>query len=204
MPELLPALANRRASRAFANRPVEEELQLLLWKAVSVAPSHGNTQPTRILVARSPESRAALLAAISDGNRNWAPAAPLLFAVAAVPSHDTTPQDFGGTTREVWAMHAGIAIGNLMAQATAVGLVAHPMAGFDEPAVRSVFGAPDDLRILAVVAAGYPGDPALLPEDLARKETAPQDRLPLEHLIAFDRWAEVNAVSARELRRRNR
>ncbi len=204
MPELLPALANRRASRAFSNRPVEEELEQLLWKAVSVAPSHGNTQPTRILVARSPETRAALIAAISEGNRNWAPAAPLLFAVAAVPSHDTTPQDFGGTTREVWATHAGIAIGNLMAQATAMGLVAHPMAGFDEPGVRAVFGAPADVRIVAVVAAGYPGDPASLPEDLARKETAPQDRLPLEHIIAFDRWTEVNGVSARELRRRNR
>ncbi len=204
MPELLPALANRRASRAFASRPVEDELQLLLWRAVSVAPSHGNTQPTRILVARSPERRAALVAAISEGNRNWAPAAPLLFAIAAAPSHDTTPQDFGGTTREVWAMHAGIAIGNLMAQATAMGLVAHPMAGFDEPGVRAVFEAPDGVRIVAVVAAGYPGDPASLPEDLARKELAPQDRLPLEHLVAADRWREVNAVSARDLRKRNR
>ncbi|MCC7089557.1 MAG: nitroreductase family protein [Dehalococcoidia bacterium] len=204
MPELLPALANRRASRAFSSRPVEDELQHVLWMAVSVAPSHGNTQPTRILVAHTPESRAALISSLSEGNRNWAPAAPLLFAIAAVPSHDTTPQDFGGTTREVWAMHAGIAIGNLMAQATALGLIAHPMAGFDEPGVRAVFGAPDDVRILAVVAAGYPGDPASLPEDLARKETAPQDRLALEHLVAFDRWGAVNAVSARELRRRNR
>ena len=183
---------------------MEDDLQQLLWKAVSIAPSHGNTQPTRILVARSAETRAALIAAISEGNRNWAPAAPLLFAIAAVPSHDTTPQDFAGTTREVWAMHAGIAIGNLMAQATALGLIAHPMAGFDEPGVRAVFGAPDDVRIVAVVAAGYPGDPASLPEDLARKETAPRDRLALEHLVAFDRWSDVNAVSARELRRRNR
>ncbi len=204
MPELLPALANRRASRAFASRPLEEELQQLLWKAISIAPSHGNTQPTRILVAHSPETRAALIASISEGNRNWAPAAPLLFAIAAVPSHDTTPQDFAGTAREVWAMHAGIAIGNLMAQATALGLIAHPMAGFDEPGVRAVFGAPEDVRIVAVVAAGYPGDPASLPEDLALKETAPQDRLALEHLLAFDRWSNANSVSARELRRRNR
>jgi nitroreductase len=101
-------------------------------------------------------------------------------------------------------MHAGIAIGNLMAQATAMGLVAHPMAGFDEPGVRAVFEAPDGVRIVAVVAAGYPGDPASLPEDLARKELAPQDRLPLEHLVAADRWREVNAVSARDLRKRNR
>lgn len=204
MPELLSALANRRASRAFSSRPVDHELQHLLWKAVSIAPSHGNTQPTRILVARAVETRTALISSISEGNRNWAPAAPLLFAIAAVPAHDTTPQDFEGTTREVWAMHAGIAIGNLMAQATALGLIAHPMAGFDEPGVRAVFGAPDDVRIVAVVAAGYPGDPASLPEDLARKETAPQDRLALEHLLAFDRWGAANAVSARALRRRNR
>lgn len=202
MAELLPALINRRATRAYSSRPVGPIEQGLLWRSVSVAPSAGNTQPVRILLAAAPESRAGVIAGLSEGNRAWAPAAPLLFAVAALPAHDASPKNFDGSTREVWALHAGIAIGNLMVQATELGLVAHPMAGFDEASIRAVFGAPEDARIVAVMAVGYPGDPASLPDDLAARETAPQVRLPLEHLLAVDRWGEANAVVARELLRR--
>ena len=202
MPELLPALTRRRATRAYDSRPVGRAEQDLLWQAVSVAPSAGNTQPVRLLIAATPETREAVIAGLSEGNRGWAPAAPLLFAVAALPNHDGSPKNFDGSSREVWALHAGIAIGNLMVQATELGLVAHPMAGFDEPSIRAVFGAPEDSRIVAVMAVGYPGDPASLPDDLAARETAPQVRLPLENLVARDRWGEANAVVARELLRR--
>jgi len=199
MADLLPALAGRRASRAFDPRAVEEAAQEVLWRAVSVAPSHGNAQPTRIVVARSAGARSALLAALSDGNRNWAPAAPLLFALCANPYNDFSLTNSDGSTRELYALHAGIALGNLMAQATEIGLIAHPMAGFDEPAVRTALAIPDDVRVLSVVAAGYPGRAESLPEDLAAREGRPQERLPLENLIAYDRWDDRQTPSAREL-----
>ena len=88
MPELLPALRERRARRAFATRSVLSDVEDLLWQAVSVAPSQGNSQPTRILVAESPDARERLIAALSEGNRQWAPAAPLLCALVANPDHD--------------------------------------------------------------------------------------------------------------------
>ncbi|MGK2965503.1 MAG: nitroreductase family protein, partial [Tepidiformaceae bacterium] len=84
----------------------------------------------------------------------------------------------------------------------ALGLVAHPMAGFDESSVRATFTAPGDVRILAVVAIGYPGPVEQLPEDLQRAETRPQDRIPLESLVVHDRWQAHHAVSARDLRKR--
>jgi nitroreductase len=96
----------------------------------------------------------------------------------------------------------GIALGGLLAQATAIGLVAHPMASFDEPAVRRALGIPERVRVLAVVAVGYPGEPASLPADLAERATAPQQRIPLENLVAFDQWSEGQALSARELRKK--
>jgi nitroreductase len=199
--DILPALAERRARRAFDPRPIEREIQQTLWRAVQVAPSHGNSQPTRILVATSPAVRAKLEDALYQGNRTWAPAAPLLVALAALPSHDPTIQNSDGTERELWAFHTGIAAAHLLAQATALGLVAHPMAGFDEHAVRAAFQAPPEVRVLAVIAIGYPGQVESLPEDLQRAETRPQDRLPLDHLVVEDRWTERHSVSARDLRR---
>jgi nitroreductase len=204
MPDLIPALRDRRARRAFAPDRVPADVQQALWRAVSLAPSHGNTQPVRLLVATTTDAHDALTAALSDGNRGWAGPAPLLVAIAAVPSHDITPENRDGSRRELWAFHAGIATGNLLAQATALGLTAHPMAGFDEASVRAVFGAPEDVRVLAVVAIGYPGPVASLPEDLQAKEEAPQERLPLSVLVVEDRWTEEHGISARELRKRQR
>lgn len=200
MPELLPALANRRARRSFAPEPVPAELQDVLWRAVSVAPSHGNSQATRLLVASSPGVRERLIAALSDGNRGWASAAPLLVAIASNPAHDRTAANRDGSERELWAFHAGIATGNLLAEATELGLVAHPMAGFDEPSVREVFGAPEEVRVLAVVAIGFPGEVSQLPDDLQKRETADQQRLPLGHLVVRDRWRPENSESFRAYR----
>jgi nitroreductase len=203
MSEMLHALTARRARRAYDSRAVPIAVQERLWKAVSLAPSHGNTQPTRLLVAETPETRESLFRALSEGNRSWAGAAPLLVAIVANPAHDTVQTNSDGSERELWALHVGIALGNLLAQATEDGLVAHPMAGFDEPAVRACFALPPSIRVASVVAIGYPGDPASLPEDLRARETMEQDRLPLENL-AGGHWHEGLAMSARDWRKQNR
>ena len=195
MAKLIEALAERRARRAFDPREVPAEAQELLWRAVSVAPSHGNTQSVRLLVAQSAETRAKLAAALSEGNRGWAPAAPLLAGLAALPAHEQPGA--GGEDRALWSFHAGVAAGNLMAQATALGLIAHPMAGFDEEAVRDAFAAPPDLRVVIVFAIGYAGDPASLPADLQRREARDQRRQPLDRLVAIDRWEARNGEPAR-------
>ena len=197
MPEVLPALANRRARRAFDPRAVPVEIQRTLWEAVSLAPSHGNGQPVRLVAAEGPVARAALFKALSEGNRQWAGAAPLLVAVLANPQHDFEAPNRDGTTRALWPLHTGIAVGNLLAQATELELVAHPMAGFDEAAVREALGIPQNVRVATVVAIGYPGNLADLVPDLRAREDAPRKRLPIENLVSIDRWDERQAVSAR-------
>jgi nitroreductase len=155
-----------------------------------------------VLVAASTAVRERLIAALNEGNRHWARHAPLLFALAADPAHDIVIEGRDGARRELYPLHVGIALGNLMAQATAMGLIAHPMAAFDETAAREAFAAPEQVRVLVVVACGFPGDPSTLPPDLAAKEAAPQDRLPAHHRVAIDAWNDDLGVSARELRNR--
>ena len=200
MVELLEALTHRRARRSFAATAVPAEVRDALWRAVQVAPSHGNAQPTRIIVAGSDEARARLIHALSAGNQSWAPAAPLLFALAAIPGHDAVFESSTGETRELWAFHAGIAAANLMAQATEMGLIAHPMASFDEAEARTALSVPPAVRLLVVFAAGYPGAADALPEDLQRRERSSQERLPMEHLVANDCWDAALGVSARDVR----
>jgi nitroreductase len=198
-PKLLPALRDRRARRALSSQEVPESLQQLLWTAVSVAPSHGNSQPWRILVAKAPKVRAVLNAALSEGNKSWALTAPLLIGLAAIPAHASAKNY--GADRALWSFDAGIATGNLLAQATAVGLVAHPMSSFDEDLAREALNVPSEVRILALVAIGFPGSSDSLPADLQEKESAPQDRLALENLVVVDKWGPEHSVNARELRK---
>jgi nitroreductase len=199
MGELLTALTERRAKRSFAARPVSEAEQELLWRSVSVAPSHGNSQPVRLAVARSGEAREAVIKALSEGNRVWAPAAPLLLAVVAVP--DQEPGQIDERARELLGLNSGIALGNLLTQATHMGLIAHPLAGYSDAGVREAFGLPDEVRVMALLAIGYPGDAQELPEDLKKRETAEQQRLPLEHVVVYDRWTPTQSVRARDLRK---
>ena len=46
-----------------------------------------------------------------------------------------------------------------------MGLVVHGMQGFDFEKARSVLGVPPDFAVVAMFAAGRPGDPDQLPED---------------------------------------
>lgn len=202
---VIDAIRERRARRAIdRQRPVARELLERLGEAFRFAPSQGNNQPGRLLFATTEETRSRVFAALTQGNRNWAGAAPVLGAVAAIPSHDPTFTGPEGGVREYWGFDTGLAAAMLMVQATALGLIAHPMAGFDETAVREAFSAPDEVRILAVVAIGYAGDLAELPGDLQVREQAPQRRLPFETVVAFDIWGEPNALSFAEARKAGR
>jgi nitroreductase len=84
----------------------------------------------------------------------------------------------------------GAATAMLILQATAMGLAAHQMAGFDHDAARKAFEIPEDYSLGSVMALGYQGEPAALPDaKMIATETAPRTRKPLSE-IAFSAWGE--------------
>lgn len=69
-------------------------------------------------------------------------------------------------------------------QASALGLAAHQMAGFDTEKVRRSLHIPEDYVIGAAIALGYQGEPAALPsEKLIPQEIAPRNRKPLPEIV---------------------
>jgi hypothetical protein len=62
------------------------------------------------------------------------------------------------------------------------------MAGFDADAARKAFEIPDIYEIGAVIALGYQGEPAALPnEKFVAQEVAPRVRKPLTEFV-FSSW----------------
>lgn len=178
-------LARRWSPRAFDERLVESGTVASLFEAARWAPSFSNEQPWRFVVATKDDPGAydRLLACLLEGNRKWACRAPVLMLSVA----RLTFEDGGKPNRH--ALHdTGMALENLLLQATALGLAAHPMAGFDLDKARTDLRIPSGFEPVAMVAVGYPGDPGLLPEYLQQREVKPRERRPVSGFVYAGLW----------------
>ena len=177
-------LRQRWSPRAFDDRSIEPEKLRSLFEAARWAPSSNNQQPWRFLVATK-ENKAGydrLFNCLMEGNQTWAHRAPvLLLSVAELQFED------GSQNRH--ALHdTGMAAENLVIQATVLGLAAHQMAGFRIDQARADCQIPDGYEPVAMIAIGYPGDPALLSDRLRVREVQPRSRKPVKEFVYSTTW----------------
>ena len=150
-------LRRRWNPRAFAERPVEPEKLASMFEAARWSASCFNEQPWTFIVATRDDAAefARLLSCLVEGNQTWASHAPVLMVSVARLNFAQT----GKPNRH--AIHdVGLATAQMILQATAMGLFAHPMAGFYPDKVRELYGVPEGYEPVAAIAAGYPGNPA--------------------------------------------
>jgi nitroreductase len=160
----------------------------MLFEAARWAPSSRNEQPWSFLVAsrvESPEAYARVLSTLAPANAAWAGRAPVL--IVAVARLNWTRDD---TPNRHALYDTGQAVAQFVLQAGALGLVVHQMAGFDAGRARDLLDIPAGHEPVVVVAAGYPGDPATLSDELCARESAPRRRRPLEESVHRGTWSE--------------
>ncbi len=182
-PGVLDVILRRWSPRAFSEREVSSENLKRIFEAARWAASSNNEQPWRFLLGRrGDETYRKIFDSLVEFNQIWAKSAPVLVLSASKKSF--TPK--GNPNRH--ALHdTGAATANLALQATALGMHAHHMAGFDSDHARASFAIPQDYDIGAVTAIGYLGDPDALPAALREREEAPRSRKPLEEIV-FSSW----------------
>ena len=169
--DILDVLRNRRSERHFDGRPLMQQQIDLLIEAFRWAPSSQNRQPWRLILAASPEARAGFDDALSEGNRKWAPAAPL--KIVLIGTAEDQPDRNG---LNAWMLEVGIALENMLIQWCAMGLTMHALAGWDEQKLVQSFRIPPPFRVAALMVAGHPGRVEDLPEDVRAKDLAPRVR----------------------------
>jgi len=187
-----PLLQQRWSPRAFAERPVEPEKLLRLWEAARWSASCTNQQPWYFIVAtkEDPVEYARLLSCLRENNQQWASSAPVLMVSVAKLAFDMNDQP------NRYAFHdVGLAVANLIFQATALGLYVHQMAGFYPDRARELYGIPEGFEPVAGIVLGYPGDPAILSEELRQRELAPRTRKPLESFIFQGAWGQTSSLA---------
>ncbi len=183
------ALEKRRAYRALGAFEVTDGVIKELAGAARLMPSCFNNQPWKFVFARSPEKLEALRASFSQNN-DWARKAPLVIAAFARKEYDCVIKE-----REYYLFDLGMGVGALLLRAAELGLVAHPIAGFDPAAAKKALGIPDGDMIIALVIVGKKTEDlsALTPKQ-AEGEKARPPRLAPENVFAVDAYSEKLAA----------
>lgn len=180
-------IASRWSGRAYdATKSVSKDQVISLLEAARWAPSCFGDEPWRYVVSNKADNLPAWQAAFDclvPGNQGWAVNAPVLLLICAdtLFRHNDKPNK--------WAAYdTGAATENLCLQATALGLMAHQMGGFDADKARQTFKVPERYQILAMVTVGYQAAVEGLAEDVKERELAARSRKPLGELFFDGAW----------------
>ena len=172
-----PFILQRWSARAMSGEPLEHEQLLRLFEAARWAPSAANRQEWYFLYAhRDTPTFDQFFSLLDEGNQAWCQRAAVLIVVLARTKTDT------GRNIGTYAFDTGAACLNLAHQAISMGLVVHPMAGFDAARTREELHVPEDFAVLAMLAVGHPGEIEDLPPHQQERET-PSLRNPVAHFI---------------------
>jgi nitroreductase len=179
-----PVLAARWSPRAFdASALLTSEQITALLEAARWAATWGDRQPVRFIVGlRGDETFTSVGELLKRGN-GYAKLAGALILVCADEGPDNKTALYA-------AVDSGAAIAQLTVEAFSRGLIAHPMAGFDADGARAVFGLPDEVRPVAVVAVGSLGDYATVDPAVIERDARGRQRLPLDEIAFAGRWGQ--------------
>lgn len=173
-----PLFVNRWSPRAMSGEELSEAEFMPLFEAARWAPSSYNNQPWRFLYAkRNTPHWPVFFDLMIEGNQRWAANAAVLVVLVS-----STRLERDGSFARTHTFDAGAAWENLALQATASGLVAHGMQGFDYDKAKRVLGVPDGFEVEAMVAIGKPGRIEDLAERLQGREV-PSPRKPLSEIV---------------------
>jgi nitroreductase len=182
--EVQEAIEKRRARRILETRSIEREIVKELVDAIRLAPSCFNNQPWRIVIVHDDETLQKVKSALSKGN-TWATRSPLIFVVASRAEDDCRLSD----RRDYHLFSCGLAIGQMLLRATDLGLIAHPIAGYDPVEIKKVLGIPDEYIVITLVVCGYLGtDSSLLSAKQLEAEKTRPDRKPIGENFFANSW----------------
>jgi len=181
---ILDAITDRRALRAFdPDRKIDRTVLARCVEAAHLAPSYANKQGWRWILVDEEPALSALGKSLTAGNY-WALKAPVLAALVTDEKWTAT-----ATGNRAYApFGAGLSAMNFMTQATAEGLIAHPMAGFDPNIAKKALGIPEEHICMLLVSVGRKGGEAGLKEHHLAQEHADRVRLPLDRILAWNGW----------------
>lgn len=176
----------RRAYRSIEPVKVTDELIKDLAHSAQLAPSCYNKQPWRFVFVHGDEAIAGMRDVFAKGNE-WCHNASLVVAVFTKTEFDCKIKE-----REYALFDTGLAAAFMVLRATELGLVAHPIAGYDEEKAKETLGIPAEMRLITLILIGghaktYP--PQLNAQQIEGEKQRPE-RLPFEQFAFINKYRE--------------
>lgn len=178
------AINTRRAYRSLDPAEITNELIRDLARHADLAPSCNNNQPWRFVFVRDPSQLAKIHAALPKNNK-WIELASMVIAVFSRVGEDCVVKD-----RIYHQFDTGLGVAFLILRATELGLVAHPVAGFDEAAIMQALSIPENYQVITLVNVGKHSTsihPYLTESQVAREKERPA-RYPFEKFAFINRY----------------
>jgi nitroreductase len=185
---VLPVIAQRWSPYAYDPRPVEREKLLACLEAARWAPSSYNEQPWTFILAERGDTAefARVLDCLVSGNQAWAKNAGVLLLTVVSKLFSKNGKPNRAAEHDI-----GLAAGNMVLQATAIGLQGHQMIGIEAAKVRATYQVPEAYEPLTAIAIGYPA--AVQPgttDPLAQRDLASRTRKSLSEIVVRGRWGQ--------------
>jgi len=182
--EVAEAIRTRRARRVLSDKPLESEKVDALIEAMRLSASCNNNQPWRVTLCMGADALPAIRTALPRGNV-WATRAPLIMVISARPPDDCQL----GDKRDYFLFSTGLAVGQMELRATELGLICHPIAGYDPLKAKQLLGIPEEYVVIAFVIVGYPSDDSSLLSDKQKAaELVRPERKPIGENFFLDKW----------------
>ncbi len=167
---VMEAIRRRRSTRAYLDKPVEEEKLEAVLEAGRLAPSASNRQEWRYVVVRDPGMRAKLAEA-ANGQKFVGEAPVLLVACAKTDGHKMSCGE------PCYPIDVAISLDHITLKAVEEGLGTCWIGAFDQPAVKKLLKIPEDIRVVQLMPLGYPAD-----------QPAAGSRLDLDEIVIPEKW----------------
>ncbi len=184
--DLTEIIQARRAYRSLDPVEITDELINDLAENARLSPSCFNKQPWRFVFVKRGEKLTSLFSALNKGNR-WARKSSMIIGVFSESSYDCQIKE-----RNYFLFDTGMATAFLILRATELGLVAHPIAGYDEDKAKEILKIPQNFRLITLIIVGKKSekiDPDLSEQQIITENNRPT-RLSLEEFLSVDSYGK--------------
>ena len=165
------AIQTRRSIRTYEPREVENDKLVKILDAGRLSPSAGNRQERRFVVVSDARKRKALSEAAN--NQSFVANAPLVIAACSVETEYVMK-----CGQPAYPIDTAIAVDHMTLQAVEEGLGTCWVGAFDEKKVKEILNIPDSVRVVQLLALGYPS-----------VEPRPTSRKNLDEIVLREKWS---------------
>jgi len=173
--DVFEAVQKRRSVRAYESTSIPKEKLDKILEAARLAPSAGNIQPWHFIIVTELEKRQKLARAPFAKFLKEAPV-----VIVGCGDKKASPNWF--------VVDVAIAMQNMVLTATSEGLGTCWVGSFDESQVREMLKIPENYRVVALLALGYPKEKFDLQGKLLHLV---RRRKPLEKIVSFEEFGRT-------------